>query len=124
MIFKGTPTRPAGEIARAIQQVGGEINAYTSYDRTVFHTDVPARHWRLALEVLADAAIHPAFPEEEWKKEQEVILREMNMTRDDPERELTEVLWGTAYTTHPYRFPVIGYPEIFRTITRDDLLPA
>jgi zinc protease len=121
MIFKGTPTRPAGDIARAIEQMGGDINAYTTHDRTVFHTDVPARHWREALDVLCDAVLHPAFPADEWTREKDVILREMSMVHDDPDRLLNEQMWATAFTAHPYRHPVIGYADLFRAMTRDDL---
>ena len=122
MIFKGTPTRKPGEIARQISDAGGQINAYTGWDRTVFHADLPARHWRLGLEVLADAVMNAAFPEEEWQREKEVILRELSMIRDNPDRELGQLLWGTAFVVHPYRVPVIGYKEIFATVTRDELL--
>lgn len=122
MIFKGTPTRGPAEITRAIDDAGGEINAYTAQDRTVFHADLPAKNWKVGVDVLADAVMHAAFPEEEWQREKEVILREFAMGYDSPEREMSKLLWSTAYRVHPYRLPVIGYEEIFRTITREDLL--
>lgn len=122
MIFKGTPTRPLAAITRAIDDVGGTINAYTTLDRTVFHVDLPARHWRTGLDVLADAALHASFPEAEWRREKEVVVREMAMNRDDPARMLSRLMWHTAYTVHPYRHPVIGYPDVFNTLTRDDLI--
>ncbi len=122
MIFKGTPTRSKpGEIARSIHDLGGQINAYTSLDRTVFHADLPARHWREALEILGDAVMNPTFPEEECKKEKQVILRELSMGNDNPDHQLNELLWQTAFVAHPYRFPVIGYKEVFERMTRDDL---
>lgn len=124
MIFKGTPTRKPGEIAKSIHALGGQINAYTSLDRTVFHTDLPARHWRAALEILADAVINPTFPAEECEKEKAVILRELSMGNDNPDRELNELLWRTAFTTHPYRHPVIGYKDVFERMTRDDLVAS
>lgn len=122
MIFKGTPTRKPGEIARTIIGFGGELNAYTSLDRTVFHTDLPSTHWKEALATLADAVINPAFPESEWEKEKQVILREFSMGEDNPDRCLNELLFKTAYTLHPYRLPVIGLKELFKAMTREDIV--
>jgi len=122
MIFKGTPTRGIGEISREINNAGGEINAYTAHNRTVFHTTLPSQNWQIGLDALADAMMHASFPEEEWKREREVILRELAMGEDDPSRVLGKLLWGTAYRVHPYRYPVIGYEDIFKTMTREDLV--
>ncbi len=122
MIFKGTPTRAPGAIMREASDLGGKINAYTAQDRTVFHLTLPARHWSAALDILADAVMHAAFPADEWAREQEVILREMAMGRDNPGRVVSELLWSTAYRVHPYRVPVIGYESVFRARTREDLL--
>jgi zinc protease len=121
MIFKGTKTRKPGDITREINDAGGSINAYTSLDRTVFHADLPARGWRVGIDVLADAVMNATFPEEEWVKEKDVILREFAMGRDNPDRVLGKLLWRTAYTMHPYKFPVIGYEDIFRDVSRSDL---
>lgn len=121
MIFKGTPTRGPSEITKEIDDAGGEINAYTAQDRTVFHADLPSRSWKVGVDVLADAVMHATLPEDEWEREKEVILREFAMGEDSPDRELNKLLWSTAYRVHPYRFPVIGYEEIFRTMTRDHL---
>ena len=63
MVFKGTPTRAPGEISTSIADAGGEINAYTSLDRTVFHVVMPSEKAGLGLEVLTDAVFHPSFPE-------------------------------------------------------------
>jgi len=122
MIFKGTPTRTTGQISRDIDDAGGSVNAYTSLDRTVFHAVMPARNWRVGFDVLADAVMHAHFPEDEWEREQEVILREMAMGRDDPGRVLQKLTWGTAYHVHPYRHPVIGYEEVFIKTDRAMLL--
>ncbi|MCG2659767.1 MAG: insulinase family protein [Kiritimatiellae bacterium] len=122
MIFKGTPKRPPGIISRAINDLGGAINAYTSLDRTVFLVDIPSAHWSKGLAVLADAVMNASFPDDEWRREKDVILREMAMGKDNPERRVSELLCQTAYSVHPYRVPVIGYEDIFKTITRADLL--
>lgn len=122
MVFKGTETRPVGAIAREIQQLGGSINAYTAFDRTVFHTDLPANAWEAGLDILSDAVFNATFPEEEWVKEREVIFREMAMHLDNPDRALGYDLWRTAFRTHPHRHPVIGYAQVFESLTREDLL--
>lgn len=121
MIFKGTPTRGPAEITKAIDNAGGEINAYTSQDRTVFFADLPSHHWKVGVDVLADAIMHATLPEDEWEREKEVILREFAMGEDSPERQISKLLFSTAYRVHPYRFPVIGYEDVFRTMTRDQL---
>ncbi|TAN35892.1 MAG: insulinase family protein [Verrucomicrobia bacterium] len=122
MIFKGTPTRAPGDIMRETSDLGGKINAYTAQDRTVFHITLPSKHWNNALDILGDAVMHATFPADEWKREQEVILREFAMGRDNPDRELGETLWDTAYRVHPYRVPVIGYEPVYKARSRDDLL--
>jgi len=122
MIFKGTPTRKPGDITKTINDAGGTIRAYTSLDRTVFLVDIPASHWKTGLTVLADAVMNASFPEGEWQREKQVILREIAMNRDNPGRELSKLLWQTAFRVHPYRFPVIGYKDIFNSLTRTDLI--
>jgi zinc protease len=122
MIFKGTKDMSPGDVFRLISNAGGEMNAYTSFDRTVFHIDLPADSWTTGLSVISDAIKDPAFPEEEWQKEREVILREFAMGRDDPGRVLDKLVWRTAFAVHPYRFPIIGIEESFRKIARDDLM--
>ena len=68
MVFKGTPTRGPAQVSQEIADAGGDINAYTSNDRTVFHTSLPASRWQVGLDVLTDAVFHPAFPEDEWAR--------------------------------------------------------
>ncbi len=122
MVFKGTPSRKPGEIAKAVDDIGGTINAYTAHDRTVFLTELPAEEWRAGLSILADAVRNASFPGQEWEKERAVVLREMAMCRDDPDRRVGELLMSTAFRVHPARFPVIGQEPLFRRLTRDDLV--
>src|SRR6476620_6725150 len=122
MLFKGTKTAPANAIAQKIQDVGGYINAYTSFDRTVFWIDVPKDGVPVALEVLADAMMNSTLPAEEYAKEQEVIRREFAMGMDDPDRMAGQLLFATAYQRHPYRLPVIGLIDVFNQLTSDDVM--
>lgn len=122
MLFKGTRTRPANAIAQAVQDVGGYINAYTSFDRTVYWIDVPKAGVPAAVDVLADAIMNSTLPAEEYVKEQEVIRREFAMGFDDPDRMAGQLLFATAYQRHPYRLPVIGLLDVFNQLTRDDVM--
>ncbi|MFQ5835225.1 MAG: M16 family metallopeptidase [bacterium] len=122
MLFKGTKKRGVGEIYQEIRGLGGQIGGYTFFDRTVFHLVVPGDHFVTALDVLADALMNSAFDPEELKKEREVILREIDMGEDDPDRFLARLFWSTVYREHPYRYPVIGYRTLFERLTREDLL--
>jgi zinc protease len=121
MLFKGTTTRSTNQIAQQIQDVGGYINAYTSFDRTVYWIDVPKAGVPVALDILTDAMMNSTLPPEEYKKEQEVIRREFAMGMDDPDRMVGLLLFATAYQRHPYRFPVIGELEIYNQLTREEV---
>src|SRR5437762_11804211 len=96
MLFKGTQTRSTNEIAQKIQDVGGYINAYTSFDRTVFWIDVPKDSVPIALDVLADTMMNSTLPAEEYAKEQEVIRCEFAMGMDDPDRMAGQRVVATA----------------------------
>src|SRR5437867_9063786 len=122
MLFKGTKTRSTNAIAQKIQDVGGYINAYTSFDRTVFWIDVPKDGVATALDVLADAMMNSTLPPEEYRKEQEVIRREFAMGMDDPDRMAGLLLFATAYQRHPFRFPVIGEIEIYNQLTQEQVM--
>jgi zinc protease len=122
MLFKGTKTQKANDIAKKVQDVGGYINAYTSFDRTVFWIDVPKDGVETALAVLSDAMMNSTLPPEEYNKEQEVIRREFAMNLDDPDRMLSLLLFATAYQKHPYRLPVIGEMEIYNQLTQEQVM--
>jgi zinc protease len=122
MLFKGTTTRPGSRIDQEVQEAGGAMNAYTSFDRTVYWINVPSTGTRVALDILADIMQHATLPEEELAKEMDVIRREMDMCRDNPAQHSARRLFETAYTVSPYRYTVIGYPEIFNQLTRADVL--
>lgn len=121
MLFKGTTTRGAGRIDQEVQDAGGYMNAYTSFDHTVYLVNVPASGTRVAVDILCDIMQHATLPEEELKKEMQVILREMDMLQDDPARRSGKRLFQTAYTRSPYRYPIIGLPDIYHQISREDI---
>src|SRR5882724_1794118 len=121
MLFKGTTTRPGSRIDQEVQEAGGYVNAYTSFDRTVYHIDVPSTGSRVAIDILCDIMQNATLPPEEMEKEKQVIVREMDMNGDDPNRRASRRLFETAYVKSPYRFTVIGYPDIFHELKADDI---
>jgi zinc protease len=122
MLFKGTPRRAGRDISATVQAHGGYINAYTTFDRTVYYIDLPSEHVGVALDVLGDAVLNSSLPAGEVEKERDVILREIAMTRDDPDNRFWESLFATAFREHPYRYPIIGYRDVFSAVTREELL--
>lgn len=122
MLFKGTTNRPGSRIDQEVQEAGGYMNAYTSFDRTVYHIDVPNTGARVAIDILCDIMQNATLPAEEMEKEKQVIVREMDMNQDDPGRRASRRLFEVAYTKSPYRFTVIGYPDIFHAVKTEDIV--
>ena len=121
MLFKGTTSRGGVELDHLIQDAGGYFNAYTSFDRTVYHVTLPSASTNVALDVLSDISMNATLPEEELATELDVIRREMEMGNDDPSRRSSRRIFETAYTKSPYRHTVIGYREIFDQLTRETI---
>src|SRR5881394_2608425 len=121
MLFKGTTSRPGCRIDQEVQEAGGYMNAYTSFDRTVYHIDVPNTGARTAIDILCDIMQNASLPPDELAKELDVIRREMDMGQDDPGRRSGRRLFETAYTRSPYRFTVIGYPDVFNELKPEDI---
>ncbi len=122
MLFKGTTGRGPGKIDQEVQDAGGYINAYTSFDRTVYWINVPDTGAKIAIDILCDVMQNASLPEETLAKEKQVILREMDMNQDDPSRRASRRLFELAYTRSPYRNTVIGYPDIFNEVEREDVV--
>ncbi|MGA3285321.1 MAG: pitrilysin family protein [Verrucomicrobiota bacterium] len=121
MLFKGTSTRPGSRIDQEVQEAGGYLNAYTSFDRTVYHIDVPNTGARTAIDILCDIMQNATLPPDELAREMDVIRREMDMGQDDPGLRASRRLFEVAYTKSPYRFTIIGYPDIFNEVKPDDI---
>ncbi len=122
MLFKGTSRRAVGEIAKTVEASGGEINAWTSHDQTVYHLVLAASEMQLGLDILADALQHSAFDAAELTREIEVIVEEIRRAQDTPTRRLSNALFRSAYRSHPYQRPVIGSTETVRAMTREQIL--
>ncbi len=121
MLFKGTEKREAAQIAQNIQALGGYVNAYTSFNRTVYWIDGLAEHTDGYLDILADMIRHSKFDADELAREKDVIHREMAMDHDDPGGTIQHLIQATAFRQHPLRHPIIGHREVFDQITRADV---
>lgn len=121
MLFKGTSKRNYKQVTEDLQKIGANINAYTTFDRTVYHIDGPKESLETSLDVLSDILFNSAIDSEEVGKEQSVILREIDMGLDDPDRQLSQSLFKTTFREHPYRHPVIGERALFQKITAENI---
>lgn len=121
MLFKGTPRRPVGRIAQEVHGLGGYLNGFTSYECTCYWIVLPSRCFSTALDIEADAILHPLLDPDEIEKEAKVIVEELKMYEDRPESYCFQNLLRTAFTAHPYGRPVIGYEDVIRRTTADDL---
>jgi zinc protease len=122
MLFKGTERFPHGEIAALIEGAGGTVNAWTSYDETVYHVTLSSRFWHTGFDVLSDAVLYSLFDATELEREKEVVLEELWRGKDNPDREIAERLFALTYTTHPYCRPVIGSEATVTQIGREEML--
>jgi len=121
MMFKGTEKRGIGEIDREIKKLGGYNNAFTSYDATNYVIVLPSEHIEKALEIEYDAITSSVFDENELEKEREVILNELYMGLDRPYTFLWQKLTNLAFDVY-YKDPIIGYPEVLKSMKRQDLI--
>lgn len=119
MLFKGTSKRGVGQVAADVERHGGYINAYTSFDMTVYHTTLPSSQTLVGLDVLADMTQNSIFAKEEINREIEVVLEEIRRSEDTPHHVLGDALFALAYQSHPYRNPILGDPESVRTLTSE-----
>lgn len=121
MMFKGTWKRTPAQISQGIQDLGGYVNAYTTFGRTVYWIDGLSEHAEGYLEILADMVRHSKLDAAELAREQDVIRREMAMDNDDPGSALQHLVQATSFRTHPLRHPIIGHRAVFDQVSRDDV---
>ena len=122
MLFKGSAGYGLGELVRTIEHGGGEINAWTAFDHTVYHAVLAGGHVDAAIHALGDTLIEPRVDPGELAREREVILEEIRQGSDDPARSVAQSLFATAFVAHPYRRPVIGTAESVQRIGERELV--
>jgi len=123
MAFKGTGRRTARQIAEEIEQVGGDINAATSFETTAYFASVLKSDMPLAMDVLSDILANPNFDPAELKREQNVIVQEIGATEDAPDDLVFDYLQSIAYPNQPMGRPILGTAETVRSF-RDQNLRA
>ncbi len=121
MMFKGTPTVPAGEFSRRVAALGGRENAFTSLDYTGYYQQIPAARLEAVMQLEADRFAHNQWPDEAFKKELEVVKEERRMrTEDNPRALMYEALNATVFVASPYRRPIVGWMNDLEALTPDD----
>lgn len=121
-IFKGTARRKAYHILTRLENVGGELNAFTSKEETCIFATFLNEHFLRALDLIADIIIHPTFPQKELKKEKDVILDEINSYKDNPSEEIYDVLEENIFKGHALEKNILGNPDEIMKFTRQDAL--
>ncbi len=120
-IFKGTAKRKAYHIISRLEDVGGEMNAYTSKEETAIHASFLCEYYERAIELFSDILIDSTFPERELKKEQEVIIDEINSYNDTPAELIFDEFEELMYEGHPMGRNILGTPELVRSFQSSDI---
>jgi len=122
MMFKGTPTVPAGEFSRRVAALGGRENAFTARDYTGYYQQIPSDRLREVMQLEADRFAHNAWPDVEFTREVEVVKEERRLrTEDSPRARLHETLGAVAFIASPYRRPIVGWMNDLDAMTADDV---
>lgn len=116
-----TTTRTEAESNKILGQIGARTNASTSLDQVRYYIDTSAEHAAAAVDLLSDWMLNSTITQEEYAREQQVILREFQMGRGEPGRIFWKLTQQARYRTHPARHPVIGYEDEFKQVTRDQI---
>ena len=119
MLFKGGGDMGPGELAFEVESSGGRINAFTSFDHTVYHIVSASRSVGRSIDLLASSVTAPVFDPEEVEKEIEVVVEEIRRDKDNPSSVMSKRLFETAYEGHPYGLPILGTRESVRSFTRE-----
>lgn len=121
MAFKGTNKRSSLQIINRLENVGGELNAYTTKEKICFHASVLSPHYERALDLLADITFHSTFPEKPLERERGVILEEMSMYVDSPEDAIQDDFDEIIFANHQLGKNILGNQESVNGFTREDL---
>lgn len=121
LLFKGTPSRSALDIALEIDGVGGDMNAYTSSEYTAYFARVPATESDVAIDVLLDVVAEPTLASADLEGERDVILSELASAEDDPDDLASVRLFDSLFPQHPLGRDVLGTESSIAAITRDDV---
>ena len=122
LLFKGTREKSSEDIRKEIKMIGGIVNGSTGLDSAEYHITVPNERFEEALSLLVDMVMQPIFTDSDFEKEKEVVLREINMREDDPITKRVRLLFSEAYRENVYKYPIIGYAEVFKKLSKEDVI--
>lgn len=122
VIFKGTKKRKAFHVLSRLEDVGAEINAYTSKEETVLQATFLNQHYERSLELIADIIINSTFPQKELEKEKEVVIDEINSYKDSPSEQIFDDFDMLLFPKHPLGLDILGTKSKVRKFTQDDVL--
>lgn len=121
LVFKGSDRFKVGEIAQAIEGAGGLLNAYTTFDQTVFYVTLSREFVDTGLEAISQMVSRPLFDEKEIDNEREVVIEEIKRSNDSPSQQASRLLFSTIYNKHPYGVPIIGYDSNIKQVSRNKI---
>src|SRR3569832_1603574 len=122
MLFKGTGTRSAEDIAQAIDSIGGQLDAFTAKEYASYYIKVLDEHLPLAVDLLSDIVLRPAFAADEVEREKKVILEEIKMVEDTPDDLVHELFTQHFWEGHPLGRPILGSRDTVESFTSETLL--
>jgi predicted Zn-dependent peptidase len=122
LVFKGTETRTAEEVARAVDSVGGQMDAFTTKEHTCFYVTVLDQHLPLAAELLSDILLRPLFAADDIDRERSVVLQEFRMVEDTPDDLIHDLFAERVWAGHPLGRPILGDRKIILELGRETIL--
>lgn len=121
MLFKGTKKRRSLQIINRLEEVGGELNAYTTKDKTCVYASFTAEYIDRAVDLLTDVVFNSVFPEKEMEKEKKVILEEIDMYADNPEECIHDEFQELLFKDHPLGYNILGTPQTVNSFTQKEI---
>ncbi len=122
LLFTTTKKHTGKYIAQKVKSLGCDMNGYTSFEETVFHFTLNSENLTNILPIMKEMIFEPAFKKSEIEKERNIILKEINMDQDDIDRYFSDLIFQSVYEKSYYKYPVIGYKELFKNIKRKDIV--
>jgi predicted Zn-dependent peptidase len=122
LVFKGTATRTAEDVARTMDSVGGQMDAFTTKEHTCFYVQVLDEHLPLAVDLLTDILLHPLFNADELEREKSVVLQEIKMVEDTPDDVIHDIFAAQVWADHPLGRPILGTREAVSGFGREAIL--
>jgi predicted Zn-dependent peptidase len=121
LVFKGTATRSAEAIAREMDSVGGQMDAFTTKEHTCFYVQVLDEHLPLAVDLLTDILLRPLFDPEELEREKSVVLQEIKMVEDTPDDVIHDLFAAQIWANHPLGKPILGTRQLVESFGRESV---